>query len=156
MDIVLAIFITIGILIFAGLMGYVTYRHYNLEELSLKSNIKSTLINVEFKDETFKLLDKVIEMNFNDYIQIHPEKFDNSGEGYMNEEQYTAILKEITQRIYKNLTPALKAQIGLVYKFDTKDDQLTLILEKVGIILAIYKADMNSKMNDEVTSMKIF
>lgn len=142
----------INIFLFMILAIYVSYRLFNIKELSIKSNIKSTLIAVEFKEETFKLLDKVIEMNFNDYLQIHPEKFDTSGEGYMNEDQYSNILKEITQRVYKNLTPALKAQIGLVYKFDTKEDQLTLILEKVGVILAIYKADMNTRMNDDTAN----
>ena len=138
-----------------GLVGlYAVKRHYDIKEKEIENKRNSLLISTEINEEKFGLFDKIIEREFEDYVKLHPQEFDYSGEGYMNQDQYQDILKLITNRIYKALTPALIANISLVYKFDTEEERLTLILEKVGILLAVYRADMNSRMIEDEKNIK--
>lgn len=148
----------ISLILIAGVSFYAIKRHYDIKDKEIQNISSTRYLSIEISDEKFQLLDKIIEREFNDYVKLHPNEFDDSGNGYMNEENYNRILKDITRRIYNNITPALKANIALVYKFETEQDQLTLILEKIGVMLALYRARMNSaviddSMNEKTTSV---
>jgi len=152
------IIITIIISVFivtSGTIGfYAVKKHYDIKnkELDIKNSVK--YLSLEISEEKFQLLDKVIEREFNDFIKLHPDKFDDSGTAYINEIEYKDFLSQITQRVYRQITPALKANISLVYNFDTKKDQLIIILEKVGVMLAMYRAKVNSAVIDDTLNEK--
>lgn len=151
---VMEIIISIFLLALLGILFYGTKRYFDTKNKMIDKKIPIEYLNIEFTDDKFSLLDKIIEREFNNYMKLHPDKFDDSGNGYMNENDYKINLDAITKRVYNSLTPALKANINLVYKFDTDKDQLTIILEKVGIMLAMYRARMNSAVIDDTLNEK--
>ena len=133
---------------------YTIKRYYDNKEKEISISNSVKYLNIEINDEIFGLLDKLVEREFNDFIKLHPDKFDDSGNAYINEEEYKTFLSTISQRVYKHLTPAIKAKISLVYSFDTEKEQLTIILEKVGVMLAMYRARINSAVIDDTLNEK--
>ena len=54
------------------------------KEIEVKNSVK--YLSVDITDEKFGLLDKLIDREFSDFIKLHPDKFDDSGNAYINEE----------------------------------------------------------------------
>lgn len=154
MKIAIIIILSLFLIALIAVIFYVIKKHYEMreKEIEIKNSVK--YLSVDITDEKFDLLDKLIDREFSDFIKLHPDKFDDSGNAYINEEEYKSFLTDITKRVHAQLTPALKANISLVYNFSTDKEQLTIILEKVGVMLAMYRAKINNAVIDDTDNLK--
>ena len=94
-----------------------------------------------------KLLESIIEREFNEYHKFHPEL---SQEGsYIKRDEINTIVTEITARVYETITPALKYNIGLIYDISTNEKLINLLGERVGVLVMAMAATINSSLIDD-------
>lgn len=114
----------------------------NKQKIDNESSYKN--IDVEKID---KIFNDIIEREFNDYQKFHP---DISQEGsYIKREEIQEMITDITTKIYKNITPALRYNIGLIYDIGTEEKLINLIGEKTGILVMAFAAVVNSTLVDD-------
>ena len=110
------------------------------------------MTTVEITDEKLELLDKLIDIEFENYIKLHPDMFDVAGNSYIKESQFKDIIVDITNAVSLRLTDTVLAQIQLTYKLDYHKI-ITLISKKVGLNLAIAAAEINNALIEDDTTI---
>lgn len=147
--------IVISILVFftivIGLMAFIAYMYIKyLKEKEANEQLRFyASIDV---NKCAKILDDLVEKEFNDYQKFHPEMI--AGNAYLKREDITSIISDITARVYVDITPAIHANLSLIYDIDTKEKIVNLIGEKVGILVMALAATLNSQLIDDSSNIK--
>lgn len=113
---------------------------------------KEQMLSTEISDDKLELLDKLIDIEFENYIKLHPDMFDVTGNSYIKESQFKNIIVDITNAVSLRLTDTILAQIQLTYKLDYHKI-ITLISKKVGLNLAIAAAEINNALLEDDTTI---
>ena len=130
--------------IFAGAYALVFFTKYLKEKEERDSHNDFKEVNVEKIDKMFA---DVVEREFNEYQKFHP---DISQEGsYIKRDEIQAMVTAITSRVFVNMTPALRFNIGLIYDISEDEKLINLIGEKVGFLVMGLAAMVNSSMIDD-------
>ena len=146
--------ILIGIIVFNLIIGIGLYSFYKLYRSKEIRSTREYYTTLDISDEKIVILDKLVNIEFENYIRYHPDIFDTTGNSYIKESDFSGIITEITSRICLRLTPAIKENILLTYNLGY-EDLVRLIGEKVGLNLAIAASEVNQALLEEPTSTTI-
>lgn len=77
------------------------------------------------------VLDNIVQEEIDRYY-ILEVGYKKPEEVYLNEEQQTALIKQLTRRIYTlRMTPAVMANLSFYYNFNNEKDLLAIIMDRV-------------------------
>lgn len=146
----IGIFIIIAIvsLAFCVLIGEVSYIIYKAIDKIEERKEKENRLSVEITDDKLNILDKIIDIEFENYIKTHPDLFDMNGNSYIKDSQFRKIIVEITDAVAVRLTPTIMEIVQLTYKLDYQQTVI-LVGKKVGLNIAIAAAEINNTLLDE-------
>lgn len=136
----------------AFLLVEIPWITYKIADKIEERKNKEFMTTVEITDEKLELLDKLIDIEFENYIKLHPDMFDVAGNSYIKESQFKDIIVDITNAVSLRLTDTVLAQIQLTYKLDYHKI-ITLISKKVGLNLAIAAAEINNALIEDDTTI---
>lgn len=113
------------------------------------NSVREYYSSLDINDDKISLLDKLIDIEFENYIKFHPDKFDITGESYIKEAEFQSIIADITAKTMLRLTPAVRENVKLVYVINGEEDYIKIIGEKVGLSLAIAASEINTALIDD-------
>lgn len=143
---IISIFLSAGIILFLIILSKYLNDKINSENerfyLSLKIN-----------KENYDILDDIIEYEMNNYQLMHPDVFALDGSSYIKEGEMKDIVANITAGVIKNITPAIRAKLKLMYNFNNNEELITLIGRRTGVLIAMLASEVNSAIEEESISM---
>ena len=145
---------SIFIIVFLALLIYAIYMTFKLLREKENRYTREYYTSLDISDEKINILDRLVNIEFENYIRYHPDTFDLSGSSYIKESDFSGIITEITSRVCLRLTPAIKENVMLTYNLGY-EDLVRLIGEKVGLNLAIAASEVNQALLEEPTSTTI-
>ena len=114
---------------------------------------KRFLLDIKIDDNKFKLLDDIIGNEIDHFGRLHPSIFALDGSSYIKEGEMKDIISVITSDVMKNMTPALKENLAVVYNFKNDSDLINLVGTRAGVLIAILVSEVNSSMEEEKVTL---
>ena len=135
--------------IFIGIM--ITCTVFDL--LSTAKKIENGVSKYELKkvidydaEKINKTFEDLLTDEFEFYSRKHPDLFQAGN--YLKPEEIKDITAIVTTRVMQRMTPALRNNLTFVYNWDSEEDLITLVGERVGMIVVALAAEVNSSLED--------
>ena len=114
-------------------------------------NVKK-YVDCHFK-EINDLLDDIISYEFDMYSKYHPDMF-NSGESYIKPDEMKLLVSRLTSKVFNRITPTIRNNLSLIYNFNSDEELINIIGEKIGILVVGLTATINNSMIDDTKLME--
>ena len=112
-------------------------------------------LDLKINKDNYDILDDIIEYEMNNYQLMHPDVFALDGSSYIKEGEMKDIVANITAAVIKNITPAIRAKLKLMYNFNSNEELITLVGRRAGVLIAMLASEVNSAIEDETTGVSM-
>ena len=143
--------ITVLIFVLSLSVGLFLFLYIMKNYLKDKLNAENERFYLELKinKDNYDILDDIIEYELNSYQLIHPDIFALDGSSYIKEGEMKDIVANITASVIKNITPAIRTKLKLMYNFNTNEELITLVGRRAGVLIAMLASEVNSSIEEE-------
>jgi hypothetical protein len=139
-------FVLLMVILFALICFSLCFYMLESKKNKLKEIELYDSINFAAKNE---LLDSIVKDEFDVYCAFDSNLI--SDEPFLNEKDQNEMIRRVTINVYKRITPAIRANISLIYNFDSsnKDEQLiNIIAKKVSLLVLEFSLEVNRDLDE--------
>lgn len=95
-------------------------------------------------DKKKKILDDLIQEAFNEFLIFNNSEFLIKDTKYVSDDMQIEWIAEVSKLTYNKITPAIRKNLKLVYNISNNDLLVTIISNKVSLVIINYSVEYNS------------
>lgn len=95
-------------------------------------------------DKKKKILDDLIQEAFNEFLIFDNSEFLIKDTKYLSDDMQIDWIAKISKMTYNKITPAIRKNLKLVYNIPNNDLLVTVIYNKVSLVVINYSVEYNS------------